>query len=600
MTKLRAINSLSLLFLLASFAITIFGVFHSFDWTDEAWAYSLIASGRVSPGEPWAYQYLLHPIFLIFGESIIAFRLMRLILFVLLALFGGYVATRILKLHNFELSFDSKFMIYVSGQIGTILLWSWQPRGFAYNELASLIFQLIFFLFALIYVFSRENNKQFDRHKPVMLYSVWFVCGVLVGLLYFAKFVTSFLALLILFSAPFFLLISEKFSSFFSGFMGVITGLLIPVLMGAPIVLYTHGVLQNIFDERIRAANGHSESLIDMYLSNFQEVLIQYLPFAFAIFLALYWINTARQDTNSTLWRARLIPSIGISGILIYFSSFILLQGFGPSGTGAFALTLVFGSLGILVSLVIQNRSDSMNKVGAPGRLSIVFLILLAIMSPFLVALGTNNPLMDHVAFESTIWCVLFGSVLVIYLDSLVSLKSKLYLFPALVVFIAILMTLFLSLMNARNPYRAASFKVTNSTIEHVHFFEGLHVTAEESRWINWLSQTSKELNAQDVPTLSLNSPAALLAFNNSAFASPWLTSIAPASYETMKPSCSNGPPRDLYILQPHTEMNLESLKLFKSSLKTNCGLDFPQQFDLVRTFDSVDTRFGLGIWKLK
>ena len=530
----------------------------------------------------------------------IAFRFMRLILFVLLALFGAFVAIRMLKVHNFEFSIDSKIMIFVSAQIGTILLWTWQPRGFAYNELASLIFQLMFFLYALIYVISREKSEQIDRYKFVKLHSIWFSCGVLVGLLYYAKFVTSFLALLILCSAPLFLLISKKFTSILISLIGVIAGLSIPVLLGAPIILYTQGVLQNIFDERVRAANGHSESLVDMYLSNFQEVMIQYLPLALILFFSLYWINTSRQDTSSTLWRTRQIPSIVISGILIYFVIFILLQGFGPSGTGALALTLVFGSLGILISLVTQMNSDSMKKNEKPGKLSLIFLIVLATFSPFLVALGTNNPLMDHVAFESTIWCVLFGSVLVIYLDYLDSLKSKFYLVPALVLFIALCMTLYLSLMSARNPYRAASFKVTNSTIENVHYFEDLHVTAEEARWINWLSKSSQELNAQEVPTLSLNSPAALLAFNNSTFASPWLTSIAPASYETMKPSCENGPPQDLFILQPHTEMNLESLKLFKSSLKTICGLDFPQQFELVRTFDSVDTRFGLGIWKLK
>jgi hypothetical protein len=600
MTKFRAINLFSLLILFVSFALTIYGIFHSFDWTDEAWSYSLIANARISPGEPWAYQYLLHPIFLLLGESIISFRFLRLILFVMLALFGSYVATRILKVHNFKLSFDSKFIIYLSAQIGTILLWAWPPRGFAYNELASLIFQLVVFLFAMNYVISRELSEHSNRNKLVLFYSIWFVCGLMVGLLFYAKFVTSFIAMLILCAAPYLLLISQKLISFLLSVLGLTAGLFLPLLMGAPFVLYAQSVFLNVFDEQIRAANGHSESLIEMYLSNFQEVLFQYLPLTLVVFLALYWFKSAGRNRKSIMWKARFVPYLMLLGILIYIANFILLLGFGPSGTGALALTLMFGSLGILLSLAIQPNSAPIKSGGVPGRKSLVFLLVLAILSPFLVALGTNNPLMDHLAFESTIWCILFGLALSIYLDRLVLLKSKVFLFPALVMFTVICMTCYLSVMHARNPYRAASFKVTNSTIENVHFFEGLHVTAEEARWVDWLAQSSQELNAQDVPTLSLNSPAALLAFNNNTFASPWLTSLAPASYETMIPSCANVAPQHLFILQPHTEMNQESLKLFKQALKKYCGLDFPQQFDLVRTFDSADTRFGLGIWKLK
>lgn len=139
-----------------SLIVVIYGIFHTFDWSDEAWALSLIANNRESVGEPYAFQHLVHPIYVFLGENIIAVRLLRFTAFLALGVFSAFMLMRIAETKGLSFSKNQKTVVYIVSQLGTILVWSWPPRYFSYNELSSILVQVIALLLA--YSFFRQRQ----------------------------------------------------------------------------------------------------------------------------------------------------------------------------------------------------------------------------------------------------------------------------------------------------------------------------------------------------------------------------------------------------------------------------------------------------------
>jgi len=59
--------------------------------------YTMIASNRLAAGEAWGFQHLLHPLYILTGESVLAFRILRLVGYVLLSLALVWCARAVLS-----------------------------------------------------------------------------------------------------------------------------------------------------------------------------------------------------------------------------------------------------------------------------------------------------------------------------------------------------------------------------------------------------------------------------------------------------------------------------------------------------------------------
>ena len=85
-----------------TYGVIVWTLRRGFDWTDEAFVYNLVASNRETIGEPWGFQHLLHPLYVLTGQSVLAFPAVRL---------GGYV------LLSVALQWNARVVIRLRGSI---------------------------------------------------------------------------------------------------------------------------------------------------------------------------------------------------------------------------------------------------------------------------------------------------------------------------------------------------------------------------------------------------------------------------------------------------------------------------------------------------
>lgn len=585
---LRAINFVSATFVIASLALIIYGISHSFDWTDEAWATSLIESSRVTEGEPWAYQYLLHPIYELLGGTSIGFRYLRFVLYFVLALASARVFLKFIDHYFRKLDNDQTWAVYIFAQVGTILAWTWMPRYFAYNELAALGIQFAVVLFVSVTV--DFHTKPFKSHAGAL-----FSIGLLLGILFYSKFTTGILGLIV-FSIAFFVVFRGKLKkNYIFILFGVAFSVVCPALMGLPLGEYSSSVWANLFDEEIRTSIGHSSDLIMMYLGNLIETI--YLIVIPGILLSF----TLRKKFQTDLvrsYRVNRILSFSIAVEILFIVIAVLSNGFGPAGTGFFAFSLLVTAVAFFVGY--GSRIFGEGFVRSKQNITpIITAVIMVAIAPFMSAFGTNNPLFWHLAFEATLWATLFAASMVTL--TAIAGESKISLrLVAVSVLITTIFASYLLFMNVRNPYRAASIRLTNFYVENVNALKGIGLTAEEARWASWLSGTSTKHKLQNAETISMNSPGALLIFNNSSYASPWLDTASVASYRGLAKSCEKNQPKNLVILQPVSEMKSKSITPLRETLNKYCGLSFTNDFEIIANFDSPDSRFGMVIWKQK
>lgn len=112
-----------------------------------------------------------------------------------------------------------------------------------------------------------------------------------------------------------------------------------------------------------------------------------------------------------------------------------------------------------------------------------------------------------------------------------------------------------------------------------------------------FLGSAAERLEASEVPALSLASPGALLAFNQSGWAAIW---PGPGWADSIALSCEENPPADLFVLQslPSIEGTVAHDRLVTGLRE--CGIEFPDDFDAVDRHRSVEASRDVTIWRLR
>lgn len=590
---------------LVTYAAIVWTVPRGFDWTDEAFGYSLIASNRIAVDVPLGFQHLLHPLYLLTGQSVLAFRILRLAGYVLLGLALVSCARATVRRLGISIPRSGWALIVLLAQVGTFLAWSYAPRYPGYNELTSWFAQLGV---ALIVVSLAWGASARDGGAGWGLWLIWVGLGAITILLVYTK-VTSamafgvMLAVAVVFPNPS-LCWWKRIVSAGAGAMAV---LLLLWVTGAPTLSYLKRAFSLVFDTSAQASFGHPMSVIvwvywDSLISTGRSLLPALVIFALTMATFSRRVRSNDEsvnspDTDRITW---------ILGVLLVIAMIALPK---LSNWAYFGELVVFmGAAGIIGLVTLGSQGATMRGSTASRSLSVAFGGATVVSAPFISAAGTNNPLTGQFVFAATLWAVLLGTALALLTRRAVLLRSSARSLPALIGCIVILMSAVAVKADIAKPYRNEPL-LSQETSTSVPELRGLLLTKADAEYVDWISAAGHTFGADGVPATGTSSAGDLYVFNHSGYASPWIGSVSPGPYASLVVACTKHPPADLFVLQRPSAPSKSSKYIIKSSkyiiahLTSSlaaCGINFPGDFTAVAKRDSTDPNRALTIWRLK
>ncbi len=577
-----------------TYAVILWCLRRGFDWTDEAWAASLTASGRVTEGEAWGFHYLLHPVFALVGETVLGFRILRLVLYVALAALSTAMLARVASMLGHTLKRPEWWFVFVFAQVGTFLAWSFPPRYFAYNELSGIFTQLGVLILVVLLVESASSRESLTTRVRALL---WLSIGFITALLVVAKFTAGALFAIIVVVA---IIVCRGSVSLarrgWTTTAGVLAGLATLWAIGFPLASYAANASTLMFDANARAEYGHPLiPVLKTYITSLSDtshaILVPVALFACALGLWLFPTARVRSPRSPSEIGAVVLATLAAVGIVALppaptfpsLGRFILLVG-------------VFAALGVIA--LVSTREETARAT--LSRTPLVVGAAALAFAPFIAAAGTDMLLVGQLLYSATVWSAACAVALLTVASRLRDLGRKGAMFlPAFLVLFMGISGLQVARESLVHPYRSTPYQNQGYSSAAPHL-QGLLLTQEEAAWADWIASESVALGAHDVPTVSLAPPGALLVFNNSDYASPWLKMTARVSFKSVGMACSTTPPHDLIVLQPVSiGPDAPEFQLLASTLESDCGIEFPDQFTVVAQRPSADERYGLVIWRL-
>jgi hypothetical protein len=556
----------------AGFGIILVALRHGLDWSDEAFVWTMIASDRVSAGEAWGFQHLLHPVFMLVGENVLAMRVLRLVGYVAVSGAVTWAAARVMAAAGAALTRREQWFVLFVAQAGTLLVWSYPPRYFGYNELSAWLSSLLCAALAVGLV-PRTGDDRRLRALP------WVAVGLLLLPLFMAKFTAALawaalVGVLLLVPVPG----TPRWLRLLAAGGGATLSLAVMKVLGVPFLTVARNAYGMLTNHSTQKASNHSISVIlETYLTSTRTTArAAVLPILLLLALTLVCLLVRRRTV------------VGGVAALLVAAAFVAVQvpkvveGTWPL-LGSVAATL---GLGGAMALVPAARATLPPK--APNR-RLAVVLLLALATPLIAPVGTNNLIWGHTVFSATCWTVLFGlgMCLVARVASPFARVAPLLLGGAAVA----LTTTAVAYEVTVHPYRSYPLLEQDSTTS-VPPLAGIRLTEDQATVANWLHSVAVEQRADGVPAVAMATPGYLFMFNRSGWASPWAGGIWQAAIAR---NCRREPPEDLFVIQPATPKLLikTETKRLQTAL-TGCGLEFPADFT------AVAERKGVIVWRLR
>lgn len=576
-----------------------------FDWTDESFVYTMIASSRRAVGEPWGFHYLLHPLYILTGQSVLAFRVLRLAGYVMLSIALVGSARFVVRRIGVSIPRSGWVFILLLAQVGTFLAWSYPPRYLGYNELASWFSQLgvALILVSLAWGFAPAVH----RRASWMLWSVWVGLGAVAALLVFSK-VTSGVAFAALLALA--IVIPNPNLRLWKRVVGAgagVSAVLLVLWAGRyPMAFYLKNSFDLAFNKSAQRAFGHPVSgLIITAIRSMLKTGYALLPalLLFVLLAATFHrkarVKREKVKTGTVDWIAWVL------GVLLVIALAAVARVAAQTGGRRILewsylgeLVVFIGAAGI-IGLVILGAEHVTIQRSAMSRSFSVALGAAAIMAaPFISAIGTNNPIAGQLLFAATLWAVVLGIALVLLTQRAELFKSSTRALPALLGCVVILMAALAVRGDITRPYLNAPY-LSQDTSTSVPELRGLLLTETDAAWIGWVSAAGDSLGADHVPAISMDSPGALYAFNHSGYANPWLDPRA-GDFISVHLACKTSRPADLFVLQPGTVTKRDRSAPKMTKDLAECGINFPGDFQIVDKRTSANPLRAMTIWRLK
>ncbi|MDQ1539240.1 MAG: hypothetical protein QOE58_3633 [Actinomycetota bacterium] len=623
-----------------TYAAIVWTLRRGFDWTDEAFVYDLVASNRISVEVPLGFQHLLHPLYQLTGESVLAFRTLRLGGYLLLSVALVWCARAVLRRIGISLPQSGWLFILLLAQIGTFLAWSYPPRYLGYNELGAWFVQLGVGLLLLSLgwglspptdpVSEVSSGSEVDSSSEVdsgsevdsssemgaprlsaskVLSSVWAGLGVVTTLLLFAK-VTSALAfgamvaIVIVVANPHLTLRKRAVSLG----VGTAAALLTLWLLGAPIGPYFRDALALLFDKSAQDAAGHPFSeMVSVYSDSVSSTGRAVLPAVLLFALAMATLH-GRVRRLRDAGRGSEVDGIAWTLGALLLISWILLPR-DPVWAYLGNLIAFIGIAGIIGLVVLGAGGASAGGASADGAtlhgssarriISVALAGALIVATPFMSAVGTNNAIVQQFVWAATLWAVVLGVALVLLSERASSLSSSASSLPQLVGCLVMVLASLAVKADIEHPYRNPPLE-SQQTSTSVPELRGLLLSEPDAAWASWLFSAGDSLRAFNVPATAIGSAGALYAFNHSGYASPWVgRGNNPAALKSLSLACMPHPPPDLFVLQPGSATARSRPTAGVTKSLAVCGISFPSNFRVVAKRDSADPALAMTIWRL-
>ena len=605
-TRSSAVRALSFLplglmaaMVLVTYTVIVWTLPRGFDWTDEAFGYALIASNRIAVDAPLGFQHLLHPLYLLTGQSVLAFRILRLAGYVLLSLALVSCARTVVRRLGISIPRSGWAFILFLGQVGTFLAWSYAPRYPGYNELASWFAQLGV---ALIVVSLAWGASTAVVREPWWgLWLIWAGLGAITTLLVYAK-VTSGMAFGVMLAVA--VAIPNPslrwWKRIVSAAAGAMAVLLVLWVTGAPTLSYLKRSFSLVFDTSAQASFGHPMSRIawgywDSLISTGSSLLPVLVIFAltmatFSRHVRSNDLSAGGADTDRITW---------ILGVLLVIAMIALPKLTNWAYLGE--LVVFIGAAGIIGLAILGSQGATLRGSTASRSLSVAFGGSAVVSAPFVSAAGTGNQLTGQFVFAATMYAVVLGIALVLLTQRATLLRSSARSVPALIGCVVILMAAVAVKADIAKPYRTPPLR-SQETSSSVPELRGLLLAKADAAYVDWISAAGRTLGADGIPATGTGSAGDLYVFNHSGYASPWIGSVSPGPYASLVVACTKHPPADLFVLQRPSAPSKSSKYIIAhlTSSLAACGINFPGDFTVVAKRDSTDPNRALTIWRLK
>ena len=595
-TRSQALRLLPLGFMTVTAAVTyaiiVWTLPRGFDWTDEAFVDSMIASNRIAIGEPWGFQHLLNPLYVLTGESVLALRVLRLGGYVLLSVALVVCARAILHRIGIAIGRSSWLFIFVLAQVGTFTAWSYPPRYLSQNELSSWFSQvgIALALLSLAWGVSGEAGQRATR----ALWAIWVGLGAVAALLVFTK-VTSGAVFAVVLAAV--LLVPNpqlrRWTRTTAAGAGAAAVLLMLWVSDYPVGSYVHGALSLFLNPSAQAAFDHPISaIVVLYRHSLLATGSTLLPVLLLFTLTIASLRRATaqdgsRDAHRLAW---------VFGAFLLFALLALPKASVWDYLGAL---VVFSGLAGVVGLALHGgEGAALHGSTAHRVLSVAAGGLAVVSAPLVSTVGTNNSLTGQFLFAATLWAVVLGVALVLISERAAALRGGAQVLPALIGCAVLLMGAQAVKTSADAPYRTTSLWSQN-TPTSAPAFRGILLTKADAEWMNWMSSAGDSMHAAGVPAIAISSPGALYAFNQSGYANPRVDYRLPVSVASIESACKTDPPHDLFVLQPGTSFPDDPSTIGTVKSLAACGISFPHDFVAVAQRKSADPARALTIWRL-
>ena len=575
------------------------------DWTDESFVMSMVASNRISHGEPWGFQHLLNPLYVLTGESVLAFRALRLLGYVALSVALVAVARAVTQRIGLAIPRAGWALVLVFAQVGTFIAWSYPPRYLGYNELGSWFAQLGVALVLLSLAWGVTSRGESSSR---VLWPVWVALGVLTTLLVFAK-VTTGVAFAALLAVA--ILVPNRQLPLWKRAVGAAGGgggmLLLLFITGTPVLPYFRNAWAVATDASAQAAFGHPvQAHLPLYVDSLLTTGNLLLPALVAFTLAMAPLLPRVEGLVPGAEPATRLKELGTASDVGWARLMWIFWGLMTLGLLALPRGETWHYLGYLVvfmggaavvGLMIVGGRVIMDGPAAHRVVTVVIGAGALMAAPVMSSVGTNGGFAGHFMFSATLWAVALGVALVLLIERAGHLTGRSRAVPAAVACLVVVLAALAVEHHARNPYRSAPLD-SQRTPTSVPELRGLLLTEPEADWIEWVSDAGEALGADGVPAVAISSPGALYVFNHSGYANPWTDAMWPASFVALEVACSERPAA-LFLLQPGTSSPDEPSTAGTVAGLAACGIDFPDDFEVVDEYRSADPARAMTIWRL-
>ena len=558
-----------------------------FDFGDEAWAYSLISNDADLVGEAWGFQHLLHPLFNSVGNQVLAFRAIRLGLYVFGAFVSASTVITLIRLRGISLFGLRKATVFLASGVGASLAWAYPPKYLSYNELASTL--LILLLNCWVQLLSISNQKQnYKFALRVRFYFAIIGLGIFIPLLIVSRLPSGLLGLTVSCLVYFSLDKAAKvrIAPILALTIALSTFILLRVL-GFPLEFYFSQWWIELTSKGQSDAGHPISYLISTYGHSLLSAIVATVPIIVAG-LALFMRRSAEKGPAANSW------------VFVSLATTIVLLNLSVNPQNHMDTWMNIGTLiAVCVLLILYLEIDLFlgSSSTRPQNSKFRFLSTSIVISvPLCASIGTNNALLGQFMFTAAPVFALLVGLLWTRLVGPHSLPTAAA-FSLIVMSISIWSISAVWADQALHPYGTlpASQQVFETKAE---ILRGLHVDSATRAEVDGLSRLAEvhDVNSSSL-VISLESPGAHLFFGNSKAIGPWINSVSPASIEGIGVACLERPKSHVYVISRNSSPSQDVLVGLVNKRLGECSLQFPKNFTQIATIRG-DSGSLLSIWR--